>query len=260
METTARVLACAIRKQLPVAVVNTLPRLLLHPVWRRADPDQGAGRGVLLIPGFGVGDRSLTAASWWLRARGYRPAGADIGMNIGCTTNMLHHIEHRLEEHAEATGGRVIVFGQSRGGWLGRLVAVRRPDLVRGLVMLGSPVRDPLGADPNVVRLARFLTQLSSLGVPGLLDEDCFTGACYHDNQRALAARLPERVPAVAVYSRNDSIVPWRLCQDPDAECAEVRSSHTVMGFDLDVYAAIEPRLADWVADYAPREEISEFT
>lgn len=223
-----------------------LPRLLWHPVWREVRPRQGKGRGVLLIPGFGFGDRSLTMAQLWLRARNCRPEGARLGLNLGCTTMLLDRIERRLEEHAEATGGRVIVLGQSRGGWLGRLAAVRRPDLVRGLVMLGSPVLDPLGAHPNAVRIARTLARLSAFGIPGLLDDDCFAGHCYRTNSMRLSASLPAEVPAVTVYSRSDTIVPWHLCRDPDAECVEVRSSHTAMGLDPDFYAAIEPRLADW--------------
>jgi hypothetical protein len=87
-------------------------------------PDQGGGLGVLLNPGFGVGDRSLSASAW-LRARGYRPVGAGVGINVGCTTDLVEHIEHRLEEHAEATGRRVVLVGQNRGGWLGRVAASR---------------------------------------------------------------------------------------------------------------------------------------
>lgn len=152
----------------------------------------------------------------------------------------------RLERHAEDTGRRVVLVGQSRGGWLARLTALRRPDLVRGLVMLGSPVLDPLGAHPKVVRVARLLARLSTLGVPGLMDLDCFTGSCYHENIEALAAPLPADVPALAVYSREDSIAPWELCLDPWAECVEVHSTHTGMGLDPDFYAAAAPRLANW--------------
>lgn len=49
-------------------LVNRVPRLLRHRVWLEADPEQGAGRGVLLVPGFGCGDRSLALTSLWLRA------------------------------------------------------------------------------------------------------------------------------------------------------------------------------------------------
>jgi pimeloyl-ACP methyl ester carboxylesterase len=210
---------------------------------------------VLLVPGFGCGDRTLTLTRTWLQARGYRPAAARIGLNVGCTTALVDHIERRLEEHAEATGRRVVLLGQSRGGWLARLVAVRRPDLVRGLVTAGSPVLDPLGANPNVVRVARLLTRLSTMGVPGLLDADCFTGSCYRTHSAALTASLPAGVPALAVYSRLDRVAPWRLCQDPSAECVEIRSSHTAMALHPDFYRALEPRLAEWATtDGTPRQ------
>lgn len=237
------------QEQTLVSILALVPRLVRDAAWYQVKVQQGAGLGVLLVPGFGCGDRTLTLTSRWLRVRGYRPAGARIGMNVGCTTTLVDRVERRLAEHAETTGRRVVLLGQSRGGWLARLVAARRPDLVRGLVMAGSPVLDPLGANPNVVRAARFLTRLSTLGVPGLLDADCFTGSCYRTNSAALAAPLPEDVPALAVYSRLDRVAPWQLCQDPYAECVEIPSSHTGMALHPAFYRAIEPRLARWADD-----------
>lgn len=229
-----------------VVMLGMIPRLLRHSEWRQVKACQGAGLGVLLVPGFGCGDHTLALTGRWLRARGYRPAGARIGLNIGCTTTLADRIEQRLVEHAEATGRRVVLLGQSRGGWLARLVAARRPDLVRGLVMVGSPVLDPLGANPKVVQAAQLLTRLSALGVPGLLEGDCFTGSCYQTNSAALAEPLPPGVPALAVYSRTDRVVPWQLCQDPSAECVEIQSSHTGMTLHPDFYRVLAPRLAEW--------------
>jgi pimeloyl-ACP methyl ester carboxylesterase len=234
------------QEQTLVAILALVPKLVRDSAWYQVKERQGAGLGVLLVPGFGCGDRSLTLTSRWLRARGYRPAGARIGMNVGCTTDLVDRVERRLVEHAKSTGRRVVLFGQSRGGWLARLVAARRPDLVRGLVMAGSPVLDPLGANPKVVRVARFLTRLSTMGIPGLLNADCFTGTCYRTHSAALAAPLPDGVPAVAVYSRLDRVAPWRLCQDPYAECVEIPTSHTGMALHPDFYRAVEPRLARW--------------
>ncbi|WP_416234364.1 alpha/beta hydrolase [Lentzea sp. NEAU-D7] len=221
-----------------------MPRLLRHPVWRNADPHQGNGLGVVLVPGFGAGEASLAPAASWLRARGYRPAPSGVGFTVGCTAELLTKLMHSTERHAEVTGRPVVLFGQSRGGWLARLVAARRPDLVHGLVMLGSPVLDPMGAHPSVMRVARFLARLAAAGVPGLLDDDCMRGPCFDEHIKALAE--PLRVPAVSVFSRQDGVVPWELCQDPCAECVEVRSTHTGMGFDPQVYEALGPRLAAW--------------
>ncbi|RAS64764.1 alpha/beta hydrolase family protein [Lentzea atacamensis] len=235
------------REHVAVAAL-TIPRLLRHSVWRDANPHEGAGLGVLLVPGFGASDFSLTFATTWLRDRGYVPTGAGVGFNVGCTSELVDRIEQRLEEHADATGGPVVLLGQSRGGGLARLAAARRPDLVCGLVMLGSPVLDPMGAHPQVLLAARALARLSALGVPGLMDTDCLSGTCFEDNVKSATAPLPPELPAVSLYSKSDGIVPWQLCLDPSAECVEVRSTHTGMGLDPDVYLALRPRLAAWAA------------
>lgn len=231
------------REHVLVAIMG-IPRLLADPTWRAADPDEGGGRGVLMVPGFGFADASLHLTGTWFRRRGYVPIGARIGLNVGCTTELVDRLERRLEAHAEATGGRVVLFGQSRGGGLCRLLAVRRPELVRGLVMLASPVLNQLGAHPSVVRVARTLARLSAAGIPGLVDRDCFAGLCYDTNNAALTR--PLKVPAIAVFSRSDVIAPWELCADPCADCVEVSSSHTGMALDPDVYRLIGPRLAAW--------------
>jgi hypothetical protein len=54
-------------------------------------------------------------------------------------------------------------------------------------------------------------------------------------------------MPALAVYSRLDRIVPWELCLDPSAECVEVRSSHTGMLLQPEFYSALAPRLSRWM-------------
>lgn len=236
-------LGFAAREHLPALVSGVLPRAL------RCAPPRAPRLGVLLVPGFGCGDRVMTLASTWLRSRGYRPAGAGIGLNLGCTTELVDRLEARTEEHAERTGGRVVLLGHSRGGWLSRLVAVRRPDLVRALVTVGSPVLDPLGAHPTLLGAARALTRLSALGVPGLLDAECFTGPCFRDSTEALRAPLPAEVPALAVYSREDRIAPWELCRDPYAECVEVPGGHSAIPLSPDFYAALAPRLAGWAED-----------
>jgi pimeloyl-ACP methyl ester carboxylesterase len=227
-----------------VRAVWDVPRLLRHPVWRSVEPHQGNGLGVVLVPGFGAGEASLSPAAWWLRARGYRPTRSGVGFTVGCTTELLTKLVHSTEKHAELTGRPVVLLGQSRGGWLARLVASRRPDLVHGLVMLGSPVLDPLGAHPSVLRVARLLARLAAAGVPGLLDDDCLSGPCFDEHIKALAE--PLQVPAISIFSRSDGVVPWELCQDPCAECVEVSSTHTGMGFDPHVYEALGPRLAAW--------------
>lgn len=218
--------------------------LYRHPVWTVPARD-GAGVGVVVVPGFGGSDPSMGLLRRWLRRRGYRPIGASLSLNLGCSADLVARLEQRVIEHARRTGGPVVLLGHSRGGWLGRLVAVRRPDLVRGLIMLGSPVLDPLDARGLGPLLVRGLVRLSALGVRGLLDRECLDGHCRDATLHGLAAPLP--VPAVAIYSRDDGVVGWESCRDPGAEWVEVSSSHTGMGIDPELYQHLVPRLAAWV-------------
>lgn len=194
------------------------------------------------MPGFGGSDPDLAVLRRWLERRGYRPVGAGLGMNLGCTGDLVARLEGRIGEHARATGGPVVVLGHSRGGLLGRLVAVARPDLVAGLVMLGSPVLDPL----DVRGMAPAVCAAAALGVgdPGLLDRDCLSGSCSETTAVGLAAALP----ALAFFSQFDGVVGWRSCRDPAADWIEVRSSHTGYGIDPALYTALAPHLAGWAA------------
>lgn len=215
-----------------------------HPAWTELGPGHGGGVGVVVVPGFGGADAAMSMLRRWLAARGYHPAGAGLGLNVGCTADLVDRLERRVAEHAAGTGGPVVLIGHSRGGWLARLVAVRRPELVRGLVMLGSPVLDPLDTRAVVTAARRVLVRLAPLGLP-VLERDCVDGACRAATEAGLTA--PLRVPAVAFYSRADGVVGWRSCLDPAAETVEVTCSHTAMGTDPELLGALAPLLARWV-------------
>lgn len=236
------------RELAPMAGIGT-GALLRHPVWTVAARD-GGGTGVVVVPGFGGTDANMCVLRSWLDRRGYVAVGAGLGMNVGCTAELVDRLEQRAAEHARRTGGPVVLLGHSRGGWIARLVAVRRPDLVRGVLMLGSPVLDPLDARGVAVAFLGVLLRLSALGLRGVLDADCVGGACREETAVGLAA--PLLVPAVAIYSRSDGVVGWRSCRDPHAEWVEVRSTHSGMGIDPELYLELAPRLAAWAAGHAP--------
>ncbi|SHL32202.1 Serine aminopeptidase, S33 [Pseudonocardia thermophila] len=232
-----------VRMLAPVAGIGRRT-LLAHPVWRAAH-DVGRGTGAVVVPGLGGIDASMAVMHRWLQRWGYRPAGAGLAGVIGCTSQLVGHLEAVVERHVGATGGPVVVLGHSRGGQLGRLLAARRPDLLRGLVMFGSPVVPPLELNGMAARLARWLPRAAALGLP-VLDADCLTGDC-HDTAAAALER-PVDVPALSLYSKADGVVAWRSSCDPHAECVEISSTHTGMGLDPDLYAAVVPRLADWAS------------
>lgn len=197
----------------------------------------------LVIPGFMAGDRSLSVMRGWLRRRGHRVRMSGIRTNVACAEVLVTRIEKRLRMLAADADQPVFLIGQSRGGALARSLAVRNPELVAGLVTLGSPVVDSLAVSSQVLRTVRWVAALGDIGVPGVFSSTCKDGACCAQFRAELAAPLPRRLHATAVYSRSDGIVDWRACVDPRADAVEVDSSHCGMSVNLDVYKILDRAL-----------------
>jgi triacylglycerol lipase len=208
-------------------------RDFLRPPRRTSDP------AVLLVPGFMAGDQSLGVLGGWLRRRGSRTARAGIVLNTDCAERAARGIESRLEQLAQDADGRVVLIGQSRGGELARVVALRNPELVSTLVMLGSPVLDQLSVAPAVYSAVRSVARLGDFGFPGMLSSECGDGPCCAAFREDLLAPLPSAIRAVAIYSRSDGIVSWEACLDPSAEHVEVESSHAGMSVNARVYRVL---------------------
>ena len=175
----------------------------------------------------------------WLRAAGYHTRRAGIRANVACSEAACARLEARLEGFAEHTGQRVTIIGQSRGGTFARALAVRRPDLVAGIVTLGSPTVSQLRIHPLVLAQVGLVSALGSARLPGLFSWRCLRGDCCEDFRAAVTGPFPEQVPYVALYSRSDGVVDWRSCLDPAAELVEVGTSHCGMGVHTGVYAEI---------------------
>jgi pimeloyl-ACP methyl ester carboxylesterase len=208
-------------------------RDFLRPVRRAGAPP------VLLVPGFMAGDQSLAVLGSWLRRRGSRTAAAGMLFNVGCAERAVSGIEERLRRLGQRTQRRVLLIGQSRGGELARVAAVRNPDVIGALVMLGSPVLDPLSVGPAVMTAVRSVARLGDLGVPGVFSSECGNGECCAAFRDDLRSPLPPLLRAVSIYSRTDGIVSWQACLDPCARQVEVDSSHTGMSVNRQVYRVL---------------------
>jgi pimeloyl-ACP methyl ester carboxylesterase len=195
---------------------------------------------VLLIPGFLAGDASLSVMRHWLRRRGHRVSMSGMRVNVDCAERIVSRLEAQLQRLAADCAGPVVLVGQSRGGTLARALAVRHPEMVCGLMMLGSPVCDGLAVSPRVLRTVRLLARLGDLGLPGVFSTGCKDGVCCAAFRDDLAAPLAAEIEAVAVHSRSDGIVDWRACLDPYAEPVEVDSSHCGMSVHPEVYRVLE--------------------
>ncbi len=197
----------------------------------------------MLIPGFMAGDLSLGLMARWLRDRGYRPTRAGMRANVDCTEVSVGRLEAQLESAYERHGRPVSVIGHSRGGTMARILGVRRPDIVRSVITLGSPLTDQFDVHPFVRAQVRAVATLGTLGVPGLFAHRCRSECCAQAMDD-ITGPFPEEVAFHSIYSRWDGIVAWKACLDPYAEHVEVRASHIGMAVNADVYRAVGLALA----------------
>jgi triacylglycerol lipase len=198
---------------------------------------------VLLIPGFMAGDASLSVLRQWLSRRGHRVHMSGIRANVDCAEEIVSRLAGELRALSSETERRVFLIGQSRGGALARSLAVREPDAVTGLAMLGSPVSDGLAVSPHVLRTVRVLATLGDLGVPGMFSRSCRDGACCEDFRTQLQAPLARHVHATSIYSYSDAIVDWRACVDRHAQPVAIDCSHCGMSVNASVYGVLDKAL-----------------
>jgi len=222
------------------------PRLRLASEWlstrdheRWPAAPAGDGRPVMLIPGFLAGDQSLTRMAVWLRTGGFALARSGIRWNADCMEQTVQAVTDRLERAVQQTGRRALVVGQSRGGSIGRALAVLRPDLVDTLVTLGSPLLDQLAVRARVWPSIVTVGALGTLGVPGMFGISCVRGDCCARSREAVAAPFPEGIRFISVYSPSDEVVRWQACLDPAATQLAIDVSHVGMGMAREVWIAL---------------------
>jgi pimeloyl-ACP methyl ester carboxylesterase len=221
--------------------------LLRDPILRGDGVEDGRGQPVMLIPGFLAGDGSLSMMAGWLRRTGHRPSRAGMRANVDCSGASIARLEGRLESLVREQGRPAAIVGQSRGGGLAKVLASRRPDLVAGIVTLGSPQVDPLAVHPVVRAHVEVVARLGSLGAPGLFTASCLEGDCCADFWQRQAGPTPPGVGFVSVYSRSDGVVDWQSCLDPGADRhVEVRTSHCGMAVHPSVWRAVADALAEF--------------
>jgi len=206
-----------------------LPRLLLR-IPSLARQPRGAGQPVLLLPGYGGGDGSMALLKAYLRLLGYGARGWRLGRNSGNVGDLLPRILKHLISAAERSNAQVTLVGWSMGGWLARELARERPELVRRVITLGTPV---IGG-PKYTIVAHLYRRRG-------LDIEAIAAEVDARNQ------TPLLVPVTAIYSSIDAIVAWQACIDSTGaavEHVEVRTTHLGFGFSPEVYEIIAERLA----------------
>lgn len=160
----------------------------------------GAGQGVLVIPGFLTGDATTKRLRTFLARSGYRAEGWQSGINLGPRSKPIQRLMRRVEKLADATGGKIVLAGISLGGVFAREVAKMMPDRVIAVATLCAPVHLPVPTP-----LAPFVTALQRTFDKGLVDA-------------ALGVPVMPSQPLLAIYSHDDGVVDWRNCVPPPAQ------------------------------------------
>src|SRR4051794_36444483 len=222
--------------------------LLRSSVFKGEGVEDASGQPVMLIPGFMAGDESLALMTRWLRKTGHHTRKAGMRSNVDCSEAAYERLVDRLECLVETRGERVAIIGQSRGGNFAKVLAVRHPDLVSGIVTLGSPQLDPFDIHPFVRAQVYAVGTLGFLGVPGLFSHRCKWGKCCQEFWDDLQKPLRKDVGYLSVYSKSDGVVNWRSCLDPQAEHLEIEASHIGMAVSPRAWRAVEHALADFRA------------
>lgn len=191
---------------------------------------RGDGRAVMVLPGLFNSDRSNAVMRAFLRRLGYRAEGWGLGRNLGVRSvgPRAERLIVRVEAIA-AEAGPVTLIGVSLGGILARLVAHRRPELVREVITVASPYAGP-GRATNVWRAFEWVTG-ERLDDPAVVARS-----------EAIARPLP--VPATAIWSRSDGLVAGVICHDDHCRSIEVRSGHLGVQLRPEVLATIADVLA----------------
>lgn len=190
----------------------------------------------------------MTLLARWLRGLGYAPKPSATAPALSCSAALVAHAESRVVATAKATGRPVALFGHSRGGQLARVVAARRPEVVSGVITLGTP-GTRAGLDLSVLFATHGLMLAGRLGVSSMPTADCFAGTgCCADLTSDLMAGAKPGPPIVSIWSPRDGIVPQRSRLQTGGEDLEIETNATHVGMlaNVDVFLAIARILPGW--------------
>lgn len=206
--------------------------------WLRTLPT-GDGHPVLLLPGFLASDFSTRPLRRFLRDRGYWAHRWKLGRNLGPREGLEEGMAERLGEIHRQHDRKVSVVGWSLGGVYARVMANRHPELVRGIITLGSPFARDTKAN-NSWRLYEAITG-------DRLDEI--------EPERLAEVRRTPPVPTTSIFSRSDGVTNWRSTlevEGPLSESVQVPGSHLGLGFNPLVLYVIADRLAQSPDSWQP--------
>ncbi len=212
--------------------------LLASLPWLKRIP-KGDGHPVLVFPGLGANDLTTAPLRALLDSLGYATQAWGQGFNFGPRAGVLEQAKADLQQLYRRQHRKVSLLGWSLGGIYARELAKECPELVRGVVTLGTPFT----GHPRATNAWRFFELVS--------------GHAVSDPELMAQIRQAPPVPTTSIYSRSDGIVAWRCSVNepgPLAENIEVQASHIGLGLNPIALYALADRLAQPEGGWTPFE------
>ncbi|MEM6774940.1 MAG: hypothetical protein AAF933_02100 [Pseudomonadota bacterium] len=226
-----------------------LPPLVAASLGKRAEMQDTL---VIVVPGFGSGDRYTLPLRRFLKRKGFAAEGWGLGTNLA-GTDMPHsqedlserwQFEHRADYQGEAgvpflidrfyeqvqkrhreTGRQIALIGWSLGGYVAREVARDMPEAVERVITMGSPI---VGG-PKYTAVSSFFGRSGQ-------DLD------WIEEEIARRESRPITQPITAIFSKTDGIVGWQAAIDhfsPGVTHVEVDAAHLGMGFNPQIWQEV---------------------
>jgi pimeloyl-ACP methyl ester carboxylesterase len=210
------------------------------PVLQRAP--QGDGHSVLVFPGLSASDGSTIPLRRYIGSLGYEVSGWNQGFNFGPRAGVLDAAKRDVEQACQKSGRKITLIGWSLGGVYARELAKEMPDMVRGVITLGTP----FAGSPRSTNAWRIYELTSGRDIDRESDHYDLPGA--------------PPVPTTSIFSRTDGIVAWQgsiqaPCQiNPRTENVEVIASHIGLGLNPSAWWVVADRLAQPEDSWRPFE------
>ncbi len=227
----------------------------------RVAPNGGGNRPVVTLPGFLASGRTLLRLNRFLGRHGFEAQSWGLGRNLGAQNGnwgqeldefglvMGDTIRRLADKHAAP----VSLIGQSLGGVYARELALRMPNEVDRVIMLGSPTFHPYlkGHHNRIIsQFGYWVTRQSHAEIAGR------SGLLHWDANQPPLPCVAVHSPADGVVDEASSVIPQYIV-DQSAHAAprenlRVLSSHIGMSVSPTVLLAVADRLVQDRENWEP--------
>lgn len=196
--------------------------------WLRNLP-KGDGHPVIVFPGFLTSSFATGPLRRFLSDLGYQVHDWGFGRNLHYNAELEARMEEMVEKRFTESGRKVSLLGWSLGGIYAREIARAKPEMVRNVISLGSPI-----TGSKHVTIAGPIFQLLNKELDPKRLEKIET------------LKIPPPVPNSVLFSASDGVVHWHGAQQHEGKMSEnihVPSSHMGMGSNPLVLYVIADRV-----------------